>query len=174
MPSEALNPDVRQDTIQQTICRPGYTASVRPSTPFANGVELKLLRERGLPASASKDYELDRVIPLGLAGHPRSLTDLALQEWESENGVRKKDQLERRMQRGCAACYVLVERANERAAGFYTLSAHSILLTYGPAFMCGTWLSMRRSSRHNVSTSRGVNGSSSRACRRRADSRSLR
>lgn len=80
VPSEALNPDVRQDTIQQTICQPGYTASVRPSTTFTNGVKLKLLRERGLPALASQDYELDHVIPLALGGHPRSLKNLALQE----------------------------------------------------------------------------------------------
>lgn len=33
------------------------------------------------------------------------------------------------MKRGYAACYVLVERASERLAGFYTLSPHSIPLT---------------------------------------------
>lgn len=33
------------------------------------------------------------------------------------------------VKRGYAACYVLVEKANSRLAGFYTLSSHSIPLT---------------------------------------------
>ena len=33
------------------------------------------------------------------------------------------------MKRGYAACYVLVETASKRLAGFYTLSSHSIPLT---------------------------------------------
>jgi hypothetical protein len=98
VPAEALNPDVRQDTIQQTICQPGYTASVRPSTTFTNGVKSKLLREQGLPTSDAPKYELDHLIPLALGGHPRSLKNLALQEWDGENGAIRKDQLERRMQ----------------------------------------------------------------------------
>jgi len=98
VPAEALNPDVRQDTIQQTICQPGYTASVRPAITFTNGVKSKLLRERGLPTSDAPKYELDHFIPLALGGHPRSLKNLALQEWNGENGAIKKDQLERRMQ----------------------------------------------------------------------------
>jgi len=61
VPPEALNPDVRQDTIQPTICQPGYTASVSPSTTVTIGVKVRLLRERGLPASASKDYEPDHL-----------------------------------------------------------------------------------------------------------------
>ena len=46
VPVETLNPDVRQDTIQQTICTPGYTASVRPATTYTNGVKTKLIRDR--------------------------------------------------------------------------------------------------------------------------------
>lgn len=49
VPVEVLNPDVTQATILQTICVAGYTASVRPSTSFTNGVKQKLLRELGLP-----------------------------------------------------------------------------------------------------------------------------
>jgi ribosomal protein S18 acetylase RimI-like enzyme len=33
------------------------------------------------------------------------------------------------VKRGYAACYVLIEKAGERLAGFYTLSSHSIPLT---------------------------------------------
>jgi hypothetical protein len=87
-PVEALNADVRQDTIQQTICVAGYTASVRPSTTYTNCVKLKLLRERELPATAAADFELDHRIPLALGGHPRNLQNLMRQPWEGRMGLK--------------------------------------------------------------------------------------
>lgn len=99
VPHEALNPDVRQETIHQTICVPGYTASVRPSTNYTNGVKAKLLRETGRPPAAASDFELDHRVPLALGGHPRNLKNLELQPWEGEDGAKKKDCLERRLQR---------------------------------------------------------------------------
>src|SRR5207245_1370076 len=98
VPTEALNSDVRQDTIQQTICTAGYTASVRPSTTYTNGVKAKLLRERGRPQASVDEYELDHIVPLALGGHPRSLKNLALQSWEGDDGAKRKDRLERRLQ----------------------------------------------------------------------------
>jgi len=98
VPTEALNPDVRQETIQQTICVPGYTASVRPSTSYATGVKAKLLRERAQDVSAASSYELDHKVPLALGGHPRNRSNLELQLWEGKAGAMKKDRLERRLQ----------------------------------------------------------------------------
>lgn len=98
VPHEALNPDVRQETIHQTICVPGYTASMRPSTTYTNGVKAKLLRETGRPPAAASDFELDHRVPLALGGHPRNLKNLELQPWEGDDGAKKKDRLERRLQ----------------------------------------------------------------------------
>jgi hypothetical protein len=70
MPVEALSADVHQDNIEQTICVSGYTATVRPSTTYTNGVKLKLLKEQGLSASAAADFELDHRVPLALGGKP--------------------------------------------------------------------------------------------------------
>jgi hypothetical protein len=98
VPSEALNPDVRQETIRQTICVPGYAASVRPSTTYTSGVKAKLLRERDLPPTAAGHYELDHRIPLALGGHPRNLRNLELQPWDGAESARLKDRLERRLQ----------------------------------------------------------------------------
>lgn len=103
VPAEVLNPDVTQASILQTVCVAGYTASVRPSMSFTNGVKQKLLRERGLPLSAAADYELDHVVPLALGGHPRALANLQLQAWEGERGAKAKDVIERLYQtRVCA------------------------------------------------------------------------
>jgi hypothetical protein len=114
VPAEALNPDVRQDTIQQTICVPGYTASVRPSTSYTNGIKLKLLRERGLPATEASAMELDHRVPLALGGHPRNLLNLRLQRWEGDDGAKKKDALERKLQREVCAGRVKLEAAQRQ------------------------------------------------------------
>jgi len=93
-----LNPDVTEDTVRQTICAPGYTKTVRPSSSFSNGVKAKLLRDAGLDESHIGDYELDHIVPLALGGHPRKLANLTLQPWDGEHGAKRKDLLERRLQ----------------------------------------------------------------------------
>ena len=97
VPAEALNPDVRPDTIDQTICLPGYAASVRPATSYTNGVKAKFLRESGGDISNASKYELDHIIPLAVGGHPRNLMNLMLQPWDGADGAKKKDRLEKRL-----------------------------------------------------------------------------
>ena len=98
----ALNPDVTPRRIANTICVPGYTKSVRPSTSYTNGVKRKLLREAGRSEARMADYELDHIIPLALGGHPRSLRNLMLQPWDGPTGAKKKDRLEVKLQ--CLVC----------------------------------------------------------------------
>ncbi len=98
----ALNPEVRQTTIDQTICVPGYTRQVRPSTSYTNGVKRKLLRVAGIEVSRISDFELDHIVPLALGGHPRRLENLMLQPWEGTDGAKRKDRLEVKLQ--CLVC----------------------------------------------------------------------
>ena len=98
VPPAALNPDVQQGTIQETICVPGYATSVRPSTSYTNDVKLKLLRDAGIPTGDARLFELDHRIALAVGGHPRSPANLQLQHWEGDDGAKRKDQLERRLQ----------------------------------------------------------------------------
>lgn len=111
VPSAALNADVSQQTIGDTICVAGYAASVRPATSYSNAVKAKLMREQSLPAGAAGEYELDHRIPLALGGHPRSPENLALQRWEGEDGAKAKDRLERRLHHLVFAGKVLLEDA---------------------------------------------------------------
>jgi len=78
----ALNPDVTQYTIAQTICVPGYTKSVRPAPSYTHGVKALLLKRSGLDPSMEPDYELDHIVPLALGGHPRKLDNPELQPWD--------------------------------------------------------------------------------------------
>jgi hypothetical protein len=93
----ALNPDVTEATVGQTICIPGYAKSVRPATNYTRGVKAKLLREAGIDESRTSDFELDHIVPLALGGHPRKLSNLELQPWAGEHGATRKDALEVRM-----------------------------------------------------------------------------
>jgi hypothetical protein len=64
-----LNPDVRQDTIGQTICVRGWTRTVRPPTEYTSGLKARQMREYGL-AGSSEDFQEDHLISLELGGHP--------------------------------------------------------------------------------------------------------
>ena len=94
----ALNPDVTEATIEQTICVSGYTKSVRPGTTYTNGIKAKLLREAGEGSSRMAAYELDHLIPLAVGGHPRKLSNFMLQPWDGDNSATEKDRLEVRLQ----------------------------------------------------------------------------
>jgi hypothetical protein len=103
VPSALLNLDVTPVTQGQTICRPGYTKTVRPSTSFTNGIKKRLLHEQGMDFDAEKGrYELDHIVALALGGHPRNLHNLTLQPWEGPDGAKRKDRLEVKLQ--CLVC----------------------------------------------------------------------
>jgi hypothetical protein len=64
-----LNPDVTQQTIGATICLPGWTKSVRPSTDYTNALKVRQMRAYGSTGSPSA-FQEDHLISLELGGHP--------------------------------------------------------------------------------------------------------
>jgi hypothetical protein len=115
-PSGAINEDVTQAKIQQTICIPGWTATVRPSTSYTNAVKAKLLRAQGLPQADAAKYELDHLVPLALGGHPRKPENLWLQPWDGEWGARVKDRLEVKLKAMVCKGRITLERARRAIA----------------------------------------------------------
>ena len=68
----ALNPAVTQASIRATVCRSGWTATIRPPASYTN-----TLKRRQLPKGADlKAYEEDHLIPLALGGAPRDPANL--------------------------------------------------------------------------------------------------
>jgi hypothetical protein len=65
----ALNPDVTQTTIRQTICSRGWTRTVRPPTSFTSALKLMQMRRYGF-AGGPVDYQEDHFISLELGGAP--------------------------------------------------------------------------------------------------------
>lgn len=63
------NPDVTQATIGETICKHGWTKTVRPPTDYTNGLKLQQM-EAYRRAGSPSDYQEDHLVSLELGGHP--------------------------------------------------------------------------------------------------------
>lgn len=91
----ALNPKVRQSTIKKTICKSGWTKTIRPPTSYTNALKIKqmvLYEETGSPS----EYEEDHFIPLELGGAPRNPKNL----WPEPHSQSKlSDPLETQLKR---------------------------------------------------------------------------
>lgn len=94
----SVNPVVTQDNIQQTICRPGWAASVRPSRSWSGHLKHKLLRSRVDRNPAH--YQLDHQVPLEVGGAPLDLANLSVQPLGQ---ARIKDRLEHQINRDVCA-----------------------------------------------------------------------
>jgi hypothetical protein len=64
-----LNPDVTQENIRSTICRHGWTRTVRPPVEYTNGLKLRQMRAYHETGAASA-YQEDHLISLELGGNP--------------------------------------------------------------------------------------------------------
>ena len=70
-----LNPDVRQETIAETICVSGWTRTIRPPTTYTSGLKDQQMKEYALDGSPS-DYQEDHLVSLELGGHPTDRRNL--------------------------------------------------------------------------------------------------
>lgn len=95
----ALNPAVTQATIRETVCIPGYAASIRPPEEYTEQLKRRQLREYGYSDYRLSAYEEDHLVAIGLGGSPTS----PLNEWPEPHNVQggwgsdTKDQLEDRL-----------------------------------------------------------------------------
>jgi hypothetical protein len=64
-----LNPDVTQATIRSTICRSGWTRTIRPPVEYTNALKLKQMQQYGETGRVS-GYQEDHLISLELGGDP--------------------------------------------------------------------------------------------------------
>jgi hypothetical protein len=64
-----LNPDVTQANIRSTICRHGWTSTVRPPSSYTDDLKRRQMRQYGETGSLS-GYQEDHLISLELGGNP--------------------------------------------------------------------------------------------------------
>lgn len=91
----AINPNVTQENINQTICVSGWTKTIRPTTTYTNKLKIQQMKDMGLSGSPSL-YEEDHLISLELGGNPSDPKNLWPELWGDMNGwgAHKKDAIE--------------------------------------------------------------------------------
>lgn len=115
----AVDPRVTQANIQETICRQGYAASVRPPFAHTNAMKHRLMQEYGATGSIH-DYELDHLIPLELGGCPDCEANLWPQSRIMVPGAAQKDEVEDYLHRQvCLGAVPLAEAQREIARNWY-------------------------------------------------------
>jgi len=90
----AINPDVTQQNILQTVCVMGYTKTIRPPAHYTNKLKKRQLREYGYADRNPKHYEEDHLIALSIGGAPHDKRNLWPEPRKSEWNAKKKDRLE--------------------------------------------------------------------------------
>lgn len=71
-----INPAVTQENIGSTICRRGWTATIRPPPSYTNALKHQQLAELGYADRDPRHYEEDHRLPLGVGGHPTDRRNL--------------------------------------------------------------------------------------------------
>jgi hypothetical protein len=104
-----FNAGVTQSNIQRTICKSGYTATIRPPVSYTNPLKLELMTRYGL-SGAPADYELDHFVPLELGGNPTEPKNLWPEAYSPTPGAHEKDKVENRLRAEvCAGTISLTE-----------------------------------------------------------------
>lgn len=86
-----IDPKVTQDNLFQTICKKGYTQTVRPPVSYTNKLKVQQIMDYGYADKNLKDYEEDHLISLELGGSPTDPKNL----WpEPGNSPNPKDKIE--------------------------------------------------------------------------------
>jgi hypothetical protein len=112
----AISPKVTQDTLGSTICRTGYTKSIRPPKAITNA------EKQGSAAAYSytgplSDVEYDHLVPLQLGGDPNDPRNLWVEPGASPN---PKDGIESQLNALVCSGMVSLVAAQEAIATDWT------------------------------------------------------
>lgn len=87
---DMLDERVTQQSVAETICRPGYADTVAPSFDALMAHKDRLLAARGIDADSGVTFALDRRVPIVLGGSPDAPANLDLLPWAGREGERRK------------------------------------------------------------------------------------
>ena len=85
-----LNPDVSQANIRSTICRHGWTETIRPPTSYTNELKRRQMRQYGETGTLA-DYQEDHLISLELGGSPTDPRNLWPEPYPRASDVDKME-----------------------------------------------------------------------------------
>ncbi len=112
----ATNPDVTQDSIHQTICVSGWTATIRPPSSYTTKLKTQQIKEYRYKEKRLAEYEEDHLISLQLGGHPTDPQNLWPQPYRIKCGARIKDALETKLKRMVCDGKIILAEAQKAIA----------------------------------------------------------
>jgi hypothetical protein len=116
----AADPRVTQQNLRSTICRRGYTASVRPPQEVTHRIKVRLTRAYGIGDRPFSEIELDHLIPLSLGGSSAE-TNLWPQRRTGPDNVGDKDDIAQRLNRRvCGGQETLAQAQHAMATNWKT------------------------------------------------------
>jgi hypothetical protein len=108
-----LNPAVTPATIASTICRRGWTRTIRPPVDYTNALKQRQLRQYGMRGPPSA-FQEDHLISLELGGNPTDPRNLWPEPYPRASAV---DQIENDLNhRVCAGSLTLAEAQRRESA----------------------------------------------------------
>ncbi|MBZ5661467.1 MAG: hypothetical protein LAO08_13760 [Acidobacteriia bacterium] len=127
----AVNPDITQENIRETICNPRWsTKSIRPEASYTNRLKVRQINEYGYADSKLRDYEEDHFIPLELGGNPTNPKNLWPEPFETsiaDGGAHAKDRVENYLHAEvCSGSLTLEQAQREIADDWYRVYSTSV------------------------------------------------
>jgi hypothetical protein len=118
----AISPKVTQDTLVTTICRTGYTKSIRPPASITEIEKHENAAAYGYSGSL-KDVEYDHLVPLEIGGDPNDPRNLWIEPGASPN---PKDGVESRLHELVREGTVPLAAAQEAIATDWTTALETV------------------------------------------------
>jgi hypothetical protein len=79
----SINPKATQDNLDETVCKPGWAATVRPPSAYTSALKFAQIIEYGYADRDPSHYQEDHLVPLELGGAPRDPRNL----WPEPNVI---------------------------------------------------------------------------------------
>lgn len=117
----AINRYVTQSNIGKTICKSGWTKTVRPSVSYTNKIKRMTMAQYGYSGRDPHDFELDHLVSLELGGNPTDPRNLWPEPYDAkvngeQLGAHTKDSVETHLKNEvCAGRMTLAEAQHEIA-----------------------------------------------------------
>jgi hypothetical protein len=113
----AINPNVTQANISQTVCVSGWTKTIRPPASYTNKLKKQQLADGAYKSSEPmSSFEEDHLISLEIGGNPTDPKNLWPQHWSAPWGAHQKDQLENYLKRAVCTGKMTLAQAQKEAA----------------------------------------------------------
>lgn len=111
----AVDQQVTQSNIRQTICMSGYSTSVRPQVAVTNTIKSEQMAAYG-DSDSKANYELDHLISLELGGCPDCVANLWPQPYNGNLNAHQKDTVENYLHKEVCNGSIPLQTAQEEIA----------------------------------------------------------